>query len=70
MAPAVVAIGAAQIIGWGASFNLPGVIGPSIAESLGSSLDRVLLGPTVMLTVLALISGGLLHSSNDLVPGS
>lgn len=56
MAPTVIAIGFTQIIGWGATFNLPGVIGTSIADSFDSSLDRILLGPTVMLTILALVS--------------
>lgn len=56
MGSTVLAIGLAQIIGWGASFNLPGVLGPSIARSFETSLDVILLGPTVMLTVLALCS--------------
>ena len=52
----VIAVGLTQIIGWGATFNLPGIIGPAIAESLDSSLDVVLLGPTVMLTILSIAS--------------
>ncbi|MCO5217313.1 MAG: MFS transporter [Thermomicrobiales bacterium] len=56
MAPTVLAIGICQIIGWGVTFNLPGVIGTSVAKSFDSSLDVVLLGPTVMLTILAVIS--------------
>lgn len=54
--PAVLAFGVAQIIGWGVTFNLPGVIGTSIAESFETSLDAVLLGPTIMLTILAFVS--------------
>ena len=56
MMPSVIAFGTAQIIGWGVSFNIPGVIGPSIADGLDTSLDVVLLGPTVMLTILAVFS--------------
>lgn len=56
LAPTVLAIGMCQILGWGASFNLPGVIGPSIASSFDSRLEIILLGPSIMLTVLALCS--------------
>ena len=56
MLPSVIAFGTAQIIGWGVSFNIPGVIGPSIADGLDTSLDVVLLGPTVMLSILAVFS--------------
>lgn len=56
MAPTVIAIGITQIIGWGATFNLPGVIGTSIADDFNSSLDVVLFGPTVMLTILGIVS--------------
>jgi len=52
----IVALGITQVISWGATFNLPGILGPSMAESLGVSVDDVLLGPTVMLVTLALIS--------------
>lgn len=55
-APTVIAFGITQIIGWGVTFNLPGVIGSSIAESFDSSLDVILFGPTVMLTILAVVS--------------
>ncbi|MCA9832671.1 MAG: MFS transporter [Thermomicrobiales bacterium] len=56
MAPTVLAIGICQIIGWGATFNLTGVIGTSIANTFDASLDVILLGPTVMLTMLAIVS--------------
>lgn len=54
--PTILAFGITQIIGWGVTFNLPGVIGTSIATSFQSSLDLVLLGPTVMLTAMAVVS--------------
>ncbi|MGC4108103.1 MAG: MFS transporter [Thermomicrobiales bacterium] len=54
--PRVGAIGITQIIGWGSTFNLPGVLGDRIAADLGFSLTVALLGPTVMLVVLAAIS--------------
>lgn len=54
--PTILAFGITQILGWGVTFNLPGVIGPSIARSFHSSLDLVLLGPTVMLTAMAAVS--------------
>lgn len=54
--PRVGAIGITQIIGWGSTFNLPGVLGDRIAADLGFSLTVALLGPTVMLVVLAGIS--------------
>lgn len=50
------AIGITQIIGWGSTFNLPGVLGDRIAADLGFSLTVALLGPTVMLVVLAGVS--------------
>lgn len=49
-------IGITQIIGWGSTFNLPGVLGDRIAADLGFSLTVALLGPTVMLIVLAGVS--------------
>ena len=54
--PQIAAIGVTQIIGWGATFNLPGVLGETIAADLGFSLTVALLGPTVMLVVLAGVS--------------
>lgn len=51
--PRIGAIGITQIIGWGSTFNLPGVLGDRIAADLGFSLTVALLGPTVMLVVLA-----------------
>src|SRR5699024_10631453 len=55
-APTVIAFGITQIVGWGVTFNLPGVIGTSIAEGFDSTLDTVLIGPTIMLTILAIVS--------------
>ncbi len=54
--PRIAAIGVTQIIGWGATFNLPGVLGAGIAADLGFSLTIALLGPTVMLVILAGVS--------------
>ncbi len=54
--PRIAAIGVTQIIGWGATFNLPGVLGAEIAADLGFSLTVALLGPTVMLVMLAAVS--------------
>ncbi|HWK81169.1 MAG TPA: MFS transporter [Thermomicrobiales bacterium] len=54
--PRVGAIGITQIVGWGSTFNLPGVLGDPIAADLGFSLTIALLGPTVMLVVLAAVS--------------
>lgn len=54
--PRIAAIGVTQIIGWGATFNLPGVLGEEIAAALGFSLTIALLGPTIMLVVLAGVS--------------
>ena len=54
--PGIGAIGITQIIGWGSTFNLPGVLGDRIAADLNFSLTVALLGPTVMLVVLACVS--------------
>ncbi len=54
--PSIAAIGITQIIGWGSTFNLPGVLGDRIAADLEFSLTVALLGPTVMLVVLAGVS--------------
>ncbi|MGC4191727.1 MAG: MFS transporter [Thermomicrobiales bacterium] len=54
--PKIAAIGVTQIVGWGSTFNLPGVLGDRIAADIGSSLTIVLLGPTVMLVVIAAVS--------------
>jgi len=54
--PGIGAIGITQIIGWGSTFNLPGVLGDRIAADLNFSLTVALLGPTVMLVVLAVVS--------------
>lgn len=60
--PGIGAIGITQIIGWGATFNLPGVLGDRIAADLNFSLTVALLGPTLMLVVLAGVSWGLAGS--------
>ena len=57
--PKVSAIGVTQIIGWGTTFNLPGVLGKSIAESLDLSLTVVLAGSTAMLVTLAVVAWAL-----------
>ncbi|HWV36690.1 MAG TPA: MFS transporter, partial [Thermomicrobiales bacterium] len=54
--PRIAAIGITQLIGWGATFNFPGVLGDRIAADLGFSLTIALLGPTLMLVVLAGVS--------------
>lgn len=54
--PRIGALGITQIIGWGSTFNLPGVLGDRIAADLGFSLTVALLGPTVMLVILAGVS--------------
>jgi len=56
---ALAALAITQLIGWGATFNLPAVIGGAMATDLSVSLPVVLSGPTVMLAVMALCSAGL-----------
>jgi hypothetical protein len=41
--PRIAAIGILQIIGWGSTFNLPGMLGDRIAADLGFSLTVALL---------------------------
>ncbi len=53
---AVAALSLTQLIGWGATFWLPAVTGPAMADALGMTLAMVMAGPTVMLAVMALIS--------------
>lgn len=50
----VTALIVTQIIGWGASFNLPGVTGAAMAADLDLPLAAIMLGPTVMLVIMAL----------------
>ena len=53
---AVVALSVTQLIGWGATFWLPAVTGPAMADDLGMALPMVMAGPTVMLVVMAMVS--------------
>ncbi|MFE1599010.1 MFS transporter [Methylobacterium sp. ID0610] len=53
---AVAALSVTQIIGWGATFWLPAVIGPAVAGELNLALPMVMAGPTVMLVVMAMVS--------------
>jgi predicted MFS family arabinose efflux permease len=53
-ARAVAALCVTQIIGWGATFWLPGVTGPAMAGELGMALPVVMAGPTIMLVVMAM----------------
>lgn len=45
-----------QLIGWGATFYLPAVLGPAMARDLDLSLPVIMAGPTVMLIVMAAAS--------------
>jgi predicted MFS family arabinose efflux permease len=53
---AVAALSLTQIISWGATFNLPAVTGPAMANDLGLPLAAVMAGPTIMLLVMAAVS--------------
>jgi len=53
---AVAALSLTQLIGWGATFWLPAVTGPAMADELGMSLPMIMAGPTVMLVVMAMVS--------------
>ncbi|PST18273.1 MFS transporter [Rhizobium sp. JAB6] len=55
-ARAVVALSLTQLIGWGATFYLPAVMGPAMAGELGMALPMVMAGPTIMLVVMAMMS--------------
>lgn len=55
-ARAVAALSLTQLIGWGATFWLPAVTGPAIADELRMALPMVMAGPTVMLVVMAMVS--------------
>lgn len=52
----VAALSLTQLIGWGATFWLPAVTGPAMADDLGVSLPMVMTGPTIMLVIMALVS--------------
>ncbi|MBN8951903.1 MAG: MFS transporter [Rhizobium sp. 60-20] len=53
---AVAALSLTQLIGWGATFYLPAVTGPAMADELGMALPMIMAGPTVMLVVMAMVS--------------
>lgn len=53
---AVAALSVTQLIGWGATFWLPAVTGPAMADDLGLALPMIMVGPTVMLVVMAMVS--------------
>ena len=53
---AVAALSLPQLIGWGATFYLPAVTGPAMADELGMALPMIMAGPTVMLVVMAMVS--------------
>lgn len=53
---AIAALSLTQLIGWGATFNLPAVIGPAIAADLTMPLPLIMAGPTIMLIIMALLS--------------
>lgn len=52
----VAALSLTQLIGWGATFWMPAVTGPAMANDLGLALPMVMAGPTVMLVVMAMVS--------------
>ncbi|NLS01104.1 MFS transporter [Rhizobium sp. P38BS-XIX] len=52
----IAALSVTQLIGWGATFFLPAVTGPAMADELGMPLPMIMLGPTIMLVVMALAS--------------
>lgn len=49
----IAALSASQIIGWGTSFDMPGVLGRKIAADLGMANEAVFAGLTVMMLVMA-----------------
>jgi MFS family permease len=53
---AVAALSLTQLLGWGATFWLPAVTGPAMADELGMVLPVIMAGPTVMLVVIAVMS--------------
>ena len=52
----VVALSVTQLVGWGATFWLPAVTGPSMSVELALDLTSIMAGPTAMLLMMALIS--------------
>ncbi|MGY4751847.1 MFS transporter [Pannonibacter sp. Q-1] len=52
----VAALSVTQLIGWGATFWLPAVIGPAIASDMEIMLPTVMMGPTIMLVVMAMMA--------------
>ena len=58
-ATAVLAV--TQIIGWGTTFYLPGVLSRTMAADIGVSQEFIFGGVTIMLVVSGLISPTLGH---------
>tara|TARA_R110002124_G_scaffold114535_20_gene269399 strand:- start:11340 stop:12524 length:1185 start_codon:yes stop_codon:yes gene_type:complete len=57
----VAALALAQAVCWGMTFNLPAITGGAMAEALDVPYFVVMMGPTVMLVVMALIAVPLLQ---------
>ncbi|UXN68027.1 hypothetical protein N8A98_00455 (plasmid) [Devosia neptuniae] len=52
----VAALALAQAVCWGMTFNLPAITGGAMAEALDLPYFAVMMGPTVMLVVMALVA--------------
>jgi len=52
----VTALALAQAVCWGMTFNLPAITGAAMAEALDLPYFVVMIGPTVMLVVMALVA--------------
>ena len=57
----VAALALAQAVCWGMTFNLPAITGGAMAEALDVPYFVVMMGPTVMLVLMALIAVPLLQ---------
>lgn len=57
----IAALALAQAVCWGMTFNLPAITGLAMAEALALPYFVVMMGPTVMLVVMALVAVPLLH---------
>lgn len=53
---AIAALSLTQLIGWGATFWLPAIIGPTMGAELGLELPLVMAGPSIMLVTMAVVS--------------
>jgi predicted MFS family arabinose efflux permease len=53
---AIGALAVTQLVGWGTTFQAPAVLGTAMSGAVGLPLVGVLLGPTVMLVVMAFAS--------------